>query len=274
MPINFILILLLLFTSYVQAYRFKGNKFFYYFFIVSFWSALSVTIEKKINLDPYLYFSISSITLLWSLPVRLYRYKIILSISAIMLSIRIVENFWLTALVIELIIIFSIYVILLFIYNEAVKENRISLFLIIVIFDLLLSGINVFIYFLDIKTFVEWFIASASLSIILYILNSIFSWKKKLTLPNYINNLLLIHSINNTNTKTTTENSFDDKVLDKLTKRENEILELVKQNYTNKEIAEKEHVEVTTIESHLKNIKEKLGFKKMLELRRYMKNLS
>ncbi|MEW6196950.1 MAG: LuxR C-terminal-related transcriptional regulator [Bacteroidota bacterium] len=64
-----------------------------------------------------------------------------------------------------------------------------------------------------------------------------------------------------------------DPIVESLTKREKEILELVKQGYSNKELAELKNLDKTTIESHLRNIKEKLGFKKMHELRKHIKNL-
>lgn len=54
-----------------------------------------------------------------------------------------------------------------------------------------------------------------------------------------------------------------------LTQREQEVLSLIAQGYTNKEIAEKLVLSVKTIESHKANIMEKLHLKTRPELVRY-----
>jgi two-component system, NarL family, nitrate/nitrite response regulator NarL len=61
----------------------------------------------------------------------------------------------------------------------------------------------------------------------------------------------------------------------KLTAREMEIVNLIKLNFTNQQIAEKLSLSIYTIETHRKNIMHKLGLKKPSELIRFMieKNL-
>jgi two-component system response regulator NreC len=56
---------------------------------------------------------------------------------------------------------------------------------------------------------------------------------------------------------------------DTLTDREREILKLVAEGYTNREIAETLFISVKTVETHKTNIMEKLNLHKRAELVRY-----
>jgi len=194
-----------------------------------------------------------------------------------MVLLRFDDNFWLTAVLTELAVAFSMVVVLKFIKEEIISGDRISLFLIMVILDQLLSAANVFFYFYDIGVYVIWFMPSSILNILIYVVNIIYGPKKKITVPSLIRKFIAVE--NSGNNEFETENKDSDGIsqanviVESLTKREKEILELVKQGYTNKEMAEIVHLDKTTIESHLKNIKEKLGFKKMHELRKQIKNL-
>lgn len=229
------------------------------------------------TVDHYVYMSVTSLFFLWCLPVRLYKYKSILSFITLMVLLRFDANFWLTAVLTELAIIFSMFVVLKLIKEEIISGYRISLFLVIVIIDQLISGINVFFYFYDIGTYVKWFLPLSVFNISIYAINIVYGPGKKIEVPSFIRKFLTVSNLENNKFETengdssTTFQAYP--IIESLTKREKEILELVKQGYTNKEIAEKEHVGVTTIESHLRNIKEKLGFKKMHELRKHIKNL-
>jgi two-component system nitrate/nitrite response regulator NarL len=55
-----------------------------------------------------------------------------------------------------------------------------------------------------------------------------------------------------------------------LTKRELEILQLIKQNYTNQQMADHLHLSIYTVETHRKNIMQKLNLKNPVELTRFM----
>ncbi|MFZ5945184.1 MAG: response regulator transcription factor [Bacillota bacterium] len=55
----------------------------------------------------------------------------------------------------------------------------------------------------------------------------------------------------------------------KLSQREKEVLKLVAQGFTDKEIAEDLNISIKTVESHKHRIKEKLGLKRLAELIRY-----
>jgi len=55
----------------------------------------------------------------------------------------------------------------------------------------------------------------------------------------------------------------------KLSQRENEVLKLVAQGFTDKEIAKALNISIKTVESHKHRIKEKLGLKRLAELIRY-----
>ena len=56
----------------------------------------------------------------------------------------------------------------------------------------------------------------------------------------------------------------------KLTKREIEILKLIKENYTNQQVADKLYLSVYTVETHRKNIMQKLGINKPAELIKFI----
>jgi DNA-binding NarL/FixJ family response regulator len=59
------------------------------------------------------------------------------------------------------------------------------------------------------------------------------------------------------------------KISAELTKRENEVLALVAEGHTNKEIADQLFVSIKTVETHKTNILEKLGLRNTAELVRY-----
>ena len=54
-----------------------------------------------------------------------------------------------------------------------------------------------------------------------------------------------------------------------LTEREEEVVRLVAQGHTNKEIANKLNISVKTVETHKANLMEKLDFKSRTEIVRY-----
>ncbi len=60
-------------------------------------------------------------------------------------------------------------------------------------------------------------------------------------------------------------------LLEMLTRREKEIIELIKQDYQNKEIANRLHLEVSTVKSHLSKIYTKLNVKNRNELKSLLK---
>lgn len=55
-----------------------------------------------------------------------------------------------------------------------------------------------------------------------------------------------------------------------LTKREMELLQLIKQDYTNQQMAEHLHLSIYTVETHRKNIMQKLNLKNPVELNRFI----
>jgi DNA-binding NarL/FixJ family response regulator len=55
-----------------------------------------------------------------------------------------------------------------------------------------------------------------------------------------------------------------------LTKRELELLQLIKQNYTNQQMADKLFLSIYTVETHRKNIMQKLGLKNPVELTKFI----
>ena len=55
-----------------------------------------------------------------------------------------------------------------------------------------------------------------------------------------------------------------------LTKRELELLQFINQNYTNQQMADHLHLSIYTVETHRKNIMQKLNLKNPVELTRFM----
>lgn len=55
-----------------------------------------------------------------------------------------------------------------------------------------------------------------------------------------------------------------------LTKRELELLQLIKQNYTNQQMADHLHLSIYTVETHRKNIMQKLNLKNPVELTKFI----
>jgi two-component system, NarL family, nitrate/nitrite response regulator NarL len=55
-----------------------------------------------------------------------------------------------------------------------------------------------------------------------------------------------------------------------LTKREMELLQLIKQNHTNQQMADKLHLSIYTVETHRKNIMQKLQLKNPVELTKFI----
>jgi two-component system nitrate/nitrite response regulator NarL len=55
-----------------------------------------------------------------------------------------------------------------------------------------------------------------------------------------------------------------------LTKRELELLQLIKQNHTNQQMADHLHLSIYTVETHRKNIMQKLNLKNPVELTKFM----
>lgn len=69
--------------------------------------------------------------------------------------------------------------------------------------------------------------------------------------------------------ETPTSNSPKDEIPDPLTSRETEVLRLIAQGYTNRQIAEELKVSIRTVETHRANITGKLGLTSRVELLRY-----
>ncbi|MEW6196951.1 MAG: hypothetical protein AB1521_17530 [Bacteroidota bacterium] len=193
MPVRVIYVSLLLYLiiSYLQAYRFKGNKFFYYFFIAALWYPILFLLRKFIIVDNYVYLVVTSLVFMWCFPVKLYVYKIVLSFITLMMLLRFDANFWLTSVLAELAIISSMFIVLRFIKEEILFEGKISLFLIIVIMDLLHSVINIFLYFSAANMYVIWFLPSSILNNIIYAVNVIYGPEKKFLFPFLSKNILV-----------------------------------------------------------------------------------
>ncbi len=61
-------------------------------------------------------------------------------------------------------------------------------------------------------------------------------------------------------------------MLEKLTSREEEVLKLVVQGYTNKQVADELGISIRTVEGHRANLTEKLGIRSRVDLLRYTRD--
>lgn len=71
------------------------------------------------------------------------------------------------------------------------------------------------------------------------------------------------HAVNGSNTS-----AIMDSV--RMTKRERQVIELISEGYTNKEIAQKLHLSTYTIKSHVHNILEKLALRSRVQIAKYL----
>lgn len=76
--------------------------------------------------------------------------------------------------------------------------------------------------------------------------------------------------VNSFTGKKITNEAYFDKYYGMLTEREYEILKLIAEEYSNKEIAETLHISTGTVETHKKNIMSKLGVKNAVGLAIYV----
>lgn len=59
----------------------------------------------------------------------------------------------------------------------------------------------------------------------------------------------------------------------RMTKREKQVIELISEGYTNKEIAQKLHLSTYTVKSHVHNILEKLALRSRVQIAKYLHDL-
>ena len=57
-----------------------------------------------------------------------------------------------------------------------------------------------------------------------------------------------------------------------MTKRERQVIELISEGYTNKEIAQNLHLSTYTVKSHVHNILEKLALNTRVQIAKYLTN--
>ena len=60
--------------------------------------------------------------------------------------------------------------------------------------------------------------------------------------------------------------------MEKLTSREVEVLKLIVQGYTNKQVADELSISIRTVEGHRANLTDKLGIRSRVDLLRYARD--
>ncbi|MBM4171047.1 MAG: helix-turn-helix transcriptional regulator [Ignavibacteria bacterium] len=261
-----ILIFIFFISSLGPFVRFYKHNLFYFFFISAIADPLVYFITSILGYTMlggkiYLF---ANLMMLYSLPNIDFKYKF--SFTVFILFYSIIARSEVTMLII---IIFIMVFTVSYFINELIKtiknERNVTLFLVPLIV-LYTTGIFLtYYYYANPNLVVHTINYKFVLYIILNILVTIWGPDKKFLIINYfpIRPPALI--------KKYSENEL---ILLGLSAREIEVYNFILRGFKNSEIADKMFVDKKTIESHLWHIKNKLAFKSVNELRKYLKEVS
>ncbi|MDQ7817832.1 MAG: helix-turn-helix transcriptional regulator [Melioribacteraceae bacterium] len=264
-----IFVAIYLLTSLGPLIRFYKNEYFYYFLIAAIIDPMVVLSAKLIGIPSSVmqFYIIGNLLLALTLPKVALKYKVGLILFIAFYSL--IDRSEVTTLV------SAIFIMLFLLINFAYRliqnvriEGKLVLFLIPLSVLYFFAIILAYLYYANIYIVTLTFIPKLVFYSCLNILIAVFGPNKKInftfgydpTIKAKIVSELQIHV------------DEYDQLLDKgFSHREIQIYQLIRQGYSNKNIAEKFSIEKRTVESHLKNIKTKLGFESMTELRDFVK---
>lgn len=261
-----ILVFILLVSSIGPLIRFYKNKFFYYFFLSAIVNPIVYFVTSILGYtnrgcDIYIF---ANLLMIYALPDLKYKYKLGLTLFLLIYSI-IARSDVTNLIVIIFIMIFTLIYFINFSVNDIKKKREIILFLVPLIILYLTAIIFAYFCYADPIITVSTINYKLSLYIIINILIAIWGPNKTLSVEKYFPFPQL---------RFDKEFSENDLIILGLSAREIDVYKFLIRDYSNIEIAEKMFVDKRTIESHLKNIKDKLGFKSMSELRRYIHKIT
>lgn len=257
-----ILYLLCLVAGFLPAIRFQKNKFFYFFYVTAAVDPVYSLLNKIIPIhSSYLYFGIVALLIMWSLPNKAYRWKIIITASVLVSYLRFEDNYWLTLILVEIAVMYTAIVITDYILDEVKLSKQVSIFLILLLIDQILNSIKAFLYFDDIAKTTATYPYMLMSGVIIYIAIAIIGGDRKTSLLS----LFLKHSGNDIEVTFTDEEKLISGNVKKyfhgngLTEIDNQILKLISEDYTSSQIADIVHLSKKTIDKHRHDIRKKLN---------------
>lgn len=270
MPLMSILYILCLIAGFLPAFRFQKHKFFYFFYVSAAIDPLYILLNKIIAMNAsYAFFGAAALLIMWSLPNKAFKVKILLSLPVFFSYLRFEDTYWLTFILIEIVIIYTAIIISDFIWDELKLNNRVSMFLILLLIDQILNVFKVLFYFYDASLSVASAPFMLLTGIILYTAIAIIGWDRTTTLPSFFFEYL----------RNDTEVTFTDKEKlttisngkysggNGLTETDQQILKLITENYTSTEIADIIHLSKKTIDKHRHDIRTKLNLPPKADLK-------
>ena len=284
-----IFFIIYLFAGYFAAIKFRKNKYFYYLYDLAAVDPLLYFVQKFISTDYYLYCTLASVLILWNVVGLDYKKKILATLG---LAITLFHSN--PSPLISLIVWETIFLLILFTFlEEFVRELRLqgeaNIFLILLSLETLHNSIRVYLYIEKISFLMSFHLWLLSLNILILMLLTIIGPNAKTALSflnyrrisiNKLSNKVLYNTTGNIllnypvaidipNHTCGNESIKNDQGL---TRREKEVLSFLSKGLSNKEIANEIFVDKRTVENHLHNIKEKLGYTTMQELRKFATN--
>lgn len=262
-------IAILFFAAIGPMIRFYKSSYFYFFFFAAIVDPL-VLLAAKFSGPPnhqIQYYIIGNLLLALSLPNLSKKFKV--GLILFILFYFFIERSEITSLIAAIFIMLFILVYFFYTCVQTIRrEGKLVLFLVPLII-LYSSGIFwAYYYSADIFFVTQTINIKLLLYTFLNILITIAGPNVKInfkfgydpTIKAKIVNELQIHV-----------DEYDQLLEKGFSHREIQIYQLLRQGRTNKEIANQFSIEKRTVESHLKNIKTKLGFESMAELRDFVK---
>lgn len=260
---------ILFFSAIGPMIRFYKSSYFYFFFLAAIVDPLVLLAAKFYNPpnQQIQFYIIGNLLLALSLPNLSRKFKV--GLILFILFYFIVERSEITSLMAAIFIMLFILIYFFYTCVQTIRrEGKLVLFLVplIVLYS---SGIFwAYYYSADIFFVTQTINLKLMLYTFLNIIITIAGPNAKInfkfgydpTIKAKIVNELQIHV-----------DEYDQLLEKGFSHREIQIYQLLRQGRTNKEIADQFSIEKRTVESHLKNIKTKLGFESMTELRDFVK---
>lgn len=260
-------------VGYLPVWRFRKNKFFYFFVFLSLIDPLYYVVHTILKLGTFNYYPYAFVITFLVIP--LFKFKVRFLVSAPVLLLlpflrgeALIEK-WISALF----IVFTILLLVFEIYDKAQEEKSIKFFIAALTINQIIHVFMIFLLYEDSGLFVELFNPFLILEISAYLFITIIGPNKQYNLkhiPESVENKKPVIAGNEVQ-----ENVLTQKLIKQysLTRQEIKIVELLLQHLSNGEIAGELFIEKKTVQNHLNNIKTKLGFKNVAELRKNLKKI-
>jgi len=247
--------------AYLPVYRLRTNKYFYFFLVLALIDPVFVVLKWIFTITYYNYFPISTLFILYGLPSKELKYKILATVLVVILLPRLGEQPFLELIITILMYSYITYFFIQDFISEIIKKKTINIFLFLTVIYSFRNTFLIYIYYEQTLLLKEIFVPITLFYFILFILITIVGPDLK----------LVIHKKEGTNifdsyhfefTKENNSTSKEKEIAspwDKLTKTELKILLELSRGVEMKEIAYQQSVKPKTIYSHCKNIRKKFN---------------